>query len=81
MVMHNGLQRTCANPECQDEIVCRRCGLGTMLKRKNKDGGVFYGCNHIAGTKLTVVMRTSHLRSTSGESMPQNNVRAIMQER
>lgn len=46
MVMHNGMQRICANPECQEiEIVCRRCGLGTMVKRKNKDGGVFYGCN------------------------------------
>lgn len=46
MVMHEGMQRVCANPGCQEiEIVCRRCGLGTMLKRKNKDGGVFYGCN------------------------------------
>jgi DNA helicase-4 len=46
MVMHNGMQRICANPECQEiEIVCRRCGLGTMVKRKNKAGGVFYGCN------------------------------------
>lgn len=46
MVMHGGMQRICVNPECQEiEIVCRRCGLGTMVKRKNKDGGVFYGCN------------------------------------
>jgi DNA helicase-4 len=46
MVMHNGTQRICANPECLEiEIVCRRCGLGTMVKRKNKGGGVFYGCN------------------------------------
>ncbi|AFR04648.1 DNA helicase UvrD [Pectobacterium brasiliense] len=46
MVMYNGMQRICANPECKEiEIVCRRCGLGTMVKRKNKDGGVFYGCN------------------------------------
>ena len=46
MVMQNGMQRVCANPECQEiEIVCRRCGLGTMVKRKNKDGGAFYGCN------------------------------------
>jgi len=45
MVMHNGIQRICANPDCQEiEIVCRRCGLGTMIKRKNNDGGVFYGC-------------------------------------
>lgn len=46
MVMHGGMQRICVNPECLEiEIVCRRCGLGTMVKRKNKDGGVFYGCN------------------------------------
>lgn len=45
MVMHNGIQRICANPDCQEvEIVCRRCGLGTMIKRKNNDGGIFYGC-------------------------------------
>lgn len=46
MVMHEGLQRVCANPVCQEiEIVCRRCGLGTMVKRKNKDDSFFYGCN------------------------------------
>lgn len=46
MLMNNGIQRICANPECQEiEIVCRRCGLGTMVKRKNKDGGFFYGCD------------------------------------
>lgn len=46
MVMINGIQRICLNPECQEtEIVCRRCGLGTMVERKNKDGSIFYGCN------------------------------------
>ncbi|MCE9943724.1 UvrD-helicase domain-containing protein [Aeromonas rivipollensis] len=41
-----GLLRVCANNACREiEIGCRRCGIGTMRQRKNKDGGSFYGCS------------------------------------
>lgn len=82
MVMHNGLQRICANPECQEiEIVCRRCGLGTMLKRKNKDGGVFYGCNRYRRDEADCCYENITLEEYERRVDAAKQCTAIMQER
>ncbi|WP_455811505.1 UvrD-helicase domain-containing protein [Pseudomonas graminis] len=46
MLVQGGMLRICANESCgEKEMGCRRCGIGIMLQRKNKQGVPFYGCN------------------------------------